>query len=175
MEWIKSITFTILLSLLFSYIGAQQHIIRPAVGEMAPNIELLGFKGDTIRLSDLRGKVVFVDFWASWCRTCRVENKNVRQAYLTYRDSTFDIGQGFDVYSVSLDTDSSVWHKAIKNDHLAWPNHVSDFKKWNSPLVQSYNFRYLPHNVLIDSSGRIIAKGLFGNKISQLLAQHVTE
>lgn len=153
----------------------KKNIIRPAVGDLAPEIKLPNRTGDSIALSDLRGKVVFIDFWASWCRTCRVENIPLRNAYNTYKDETFDIGNGLEVFSISLDTDSLIWQKAIKNDQLVWENHVCDFKKWDSPLVSLYNFRYLPHNVLIDRNGIIIAKGLFGEDLANTLREHLAE
>ncbi len=149
--------------------------IKPAVGDIAPEIVLNDPDGNEIKLSDLRGKVVLVDFWASWCRTCRIENNNFTKAYNEYKTKTFDIGEGFEIYSVSLDKDVNVWKKAIYNDRLSWKYHGSDFKKWDSPLVEAYNFKYLPFNVLIDKNGKIIAKGLFGNKLEQQLKAHLAE
>jgi peroxiredoxin len=151
------------------------HIIHPAIGEMAPDIALKNPQGEIMTLKSLRGKVVLIDFWASWCRSCRIENHSVRRAYNQYKDSNFDIGEGFEVYSVSLDSDASIWQKAIKNDRLDWKYHVSDLKKWDSPLVELYNFRYLPHNVLIDSNGRIVAKTLIGDQLHTTLANHLAE
>jgi len=92
--------FSILLFLTASFFGtlpfAKKNIIRPAVGDLAPEIKLPNTNGDSIVLSDLRGKVVFIDFWASWCKTCRVENIPLRNAFNTYRNETFDIGDGFE-------------------------------------------------------------------------------
>jgi peroxiredoxin len=158
----------------FSF-SAHKHIIRPAVGDMAPDIVMVNSNGDSISLSSLRGKVVLIDFWASWCRPCRVENSVIQKVYLQYHDSQFDIGEGFEVFSVSLDTDSSAWRKAIHNDRLTWPQHVSDFKKWDSPIVTQYNFRYLPHNLLIDKTGVILAKGIYGDKLTEILTSHLAE
>jgi len=149
--------------------------IKPAVGDIAPEIILRNPDGKLIKLSDLRGKVVLIDFWAGWCRTCRIENNTIRQAYDSYKDKSFDIGEGFTVYSVSLDTDPESWQKAIVNDRLSWPNHGCEFKKWESEIVKTYNFTYLPHNLLIDGKGKIIYKGLFGNKLAETLAKHMAE
>jgi peroxiredoxin len=154
---------------------SDKNIIHPAVGEEAPNIELTNPEGEVVSLRSLRGKVVLIDFWASWCRTCRIENHSLRRAYNTYKDSSFTIGEGFEIYSVSLDNDSSIWQKAIKNDRLDWESHVSDLKKWDSPLVKLYNFRYLPNNLLIDKEGRIVAKGLFGQKLEETLATYLAD
>lgn len=149
--------------------------IKPAVGELAPEIILRNPDGKVIKLSDLRGQVVLIDFWASWCRTCRVENNTIRQAYDIYKHKKFNIGEGFTVYSISLDTDEGAWQKAIKNDRLSWENHGCEFKKWESAIVKSYNFSYLPQNLLIDSTGKILYKGLFGNKLAETLASHLAE
>ena len=175
MQWIKSVIIFLFFFSGYTTISARQHIIHPAVGEQAPEIAMANPYGELLKLSDLRGKVVLVDFWASWCRTCRIENNNVRQAYVKYKDRKFDVGNGFDVFSVSLDDDRSIWQKAIYNDRLDWPNQVCDFQRWDSPIVETYNFRYLPHNVLIDSSGTILAKGLIGKKLEEYLAAHLAD
>lgn len=128
--------------------------------------------GETLTLSNLRGKLVLVDFWASWCRTCRIENNGIRLAHSKYKNYIFKNGKGFEVFSVSLDKDAEVWNKAILNDKLTWKYHVSDFKKWDSPVVEAYNFKYLPFNVLIDKDGVILAKNLFGHKLEEELAKY---
>jgi thiol-disulfide isomerase/thioredoxin len=149
--------------------------IKPAVGDIAPDIEMINSNGEITSLSSLRGKVVLVDFWASWCKTCRIENSTLRDAYSQFKNSKFNIGDGFEIYSVSLDSDSITWQKAIRNDRLYWESHVSDFKKWDSPVVTSYNFSYLPHNLLLDSEGEIIAKGLIGDQLLDTLAAHMAD
>jgi peroxiredoxin len=170
----KLVLITLLLLVVTAF-KSDTHIIHPAIGEMAPDIALKNPHGEIMTLKSLRGKVVLIDFWASWCRSCRIENHSIRRAYHHYKDSSFDIGQGFEVYSVSLDSDSTIWRKAIKNDRMDWDYHVSDLKKWDSPLVELYNFRYLPHNVLIDSKGKIIAKTLVGDQLHTTLANHLAE
>lgn len=175
MKQAKIILMILCLSLVHAPTNARQNVIRPAVGDTAPDINMTNAKGEIISLSSLRGKVVLVDFWASWCRTCRIENNTVRQAYTTYKNRNFSAGNGFDVFSVSLDEDKDVWKKAIHNDRLEWIYHVCDFKKWDSPVVSSYNFRSLPHNVLIDADGKILAKGLYGKKLSEFLESILAE
>jgi thiol-disulfide isomerase/thioredoxin len=175
MHWMKSITVLFVLLVGQATISARQHIIRPAVGDQAPEIVMANPSGKMLQLSSLSGKVVLIDFWASWCRTCRTENTIIRQAYHKYKAHSFDSGRGFDVFSVSLDDDREIWMKAIFDDKLVWPNQVCDFKKWDSPIVQTYNFRFLPQNVLIDSSGKILAKGLYGKKLGEYLAAHMAE
>ncbi|HAY88909.1 MAG TPA: TlpA family protein disulfide reductase [Bacteroidetes bacterium] len=170
----KLLLITLMLLVVMAFKSDQQ-VIHPAIGDPAPDIALKNPQGEIMTLKSLRGKVVLVHFWASWCRSCRIENHAVRRAYSQYKDSSFTIGEGFEIYSVSLDSDSTVWRKAIKNDRLDWKHHVSDLKKWDSPVIESYNFRYLPHNVLIDSKGIIVAKSLLGDQLQAYLSSHVAE
>lgn len=162
-----------ILLVVFFFTTASTYVLHPTIGEEAPEIALPGVDGKIIKLSSLRGKVVLIDFWASWCRTCRLENHNLKRVYNKYKDSTFIDGQGFEIYSVSLDNDKEQWQQAIKNDKITWTAHVSDLKKWESPVVKAYNFKYLPHNVLIDKDGKVIAKSLFKSKISEFLSSRV--
>lgn len=135
------------------------------VGTPAPEITMNTPEGQPLSLSSLRGKVVLVDFWASWCGPCRAENPNVVKAYNKYKS------KGFDIFSVSLDKDKDRWIAAIAKDGLAWKNHVCDFKHWQSPVVQLYNFNGIPYNVLIDKNGNIIAKNLRGEDLEKKLAE----
>ncbi|MFZ9028286.1 MAG: redoxin family protein [Crocinitomicaceae bacterium] len=126
-------------------------------GEMeAPEISLPNPQGKEMKLSDLRGKYVLVDFWASWCGPCRRENPNVKRIYNTYKN------KGFTIFSVSLDENPEHWKIAIEKDGLNWPYHVSDLKRWQSPLPQIYGFDGIPYTVLVNKEGKIIAKGLRG-------------
>lgn len=131
--------------------------------KLAPDISLKNPEGKTITLSSLRGKVVLIDFWASWCGPCRQENPNVVRAYNKFKD------KGFTVYSVSLDKDAEAWKRAIKSDGLIWPNHVSDLKQWESPMPQLYGFNGIPYTVLIDKKGKIIGTNLRGAALEQKL------
>lgn len=135
------------------------------VGKMAPDIELPGVDGKNIKLSSLKGKVVLIDFWASWCRPCRAENPNVVKAYNMYKD------KGFTVYSVSLDSNASAWQNAIEADGLVWPYHVSSLKQWNCPVAKDYRVRGIPYSVLIDKNGKIIALSLRGEELHKKLAE----
>lgn len=128
-----------------------------APGKLAPDFEELKIDGKTtMKLSDLRGKVVLIDFWASWCGPCRKENPNVVKTYEKYKDS------GFTVMSVSLDRDKAAWLAAIEKDNLSWPNHVSDLGHWSSKVPQMYGVKGIPFTVLIDQEGKIIKTNLRG-------------
>lgn len=133
--------------------------------QTAPEITLNNPDGVKISLSSLKGKYVLVDFWASWCSPCRKESPNVVRLYNEYKD------KGFTVLSVSLDNDVNAWKAAIKADGLIWPNHVSDLLGWETPLVKTYNFQSIPHTVLIDKEGKIIATGLRGASLEQKLKE----
>ncbi len=128
-----------------------------AKGKIAPDFEELTTDGKTkMKLSDLKGKVVLIDFWASWCGPCRAENPNVVKTYAKYKDA------GFTVMSVSLDSDKTKWLSAIEKDGLVWPNHVSDLGGWNSKVAQQYGVRSIPLTILIDQEGKIVNTNLRG-------------
>ncbi len=133
--------------------------------ENAPEIALKNPEGKIVRLSDLRGKYVLIDFWASWCAPCRRENPNVVRVYNKYKNKDFTI------LSVSLDSDASAWKQAILADGLIWPYHVSDLMQWKTPLLQMYNFNSIPHTVLVDKTGKIIARNLRGESLEQKLSE----
>lgn len=134
-------------------------------GMEAPEIEMKDPDGNTRRLSDLRGHVVMIDFWASWCGPCRRENPNVVNLYHKYHD------KGFEIYSVSLDNNRDAWLKAIQADGLVWPNHVSDLNGWTSSGGKTYGIMSVPSTVLIDKEGKIIARNLRGQELEKKLAE----
>lgn len=134
-------------------------------GMDAPDIVLPDRDGRERRLSDLRGKVVLVDFWASWCRPCRMENPHVVHLYQHYKD------KGFEVFSVSLDNNREAWLRAIEADGLVWPNHVSDLRGWSSAGGRLYGISSIPSTVLVDAEGRILARNLRGEALESKLKE----
>ena len=138
---------------------------RTSEGSIAPELEFSDPDGKVRKLSDLRGKVVLIDFWASWCGPCRKENPHVRAMYEKYHD------RGFEIFSVSLDNNKNRWKDAIAKDGLVWPNHVSDLKGWGSAAAKLYGVSSIPSTFLVDKDGRIIAKGLRGEQLTAVLEQ----
>ncbi len=163
------------------YIGQLEKTLslqRIAVGKQAPDISLPSPDGKQYALSDLKGKVVLLDFWASWCGPCRRENPSVVKVYNQYKS------KGFEVFSVSLDgldsrtmaryggnqaqidqqmeSSKNRWKQAIAQDKLSWDTHVSDLKKWDSAPAQTYGVSGIPRTFMIDREGNIAAVGLRG-------------
>ncbi len=134
------------------------------IGDEAPEIALADTNGTPVNLSSLKGKVVLLDFWASWCRPCRMENPNVVRLYKAYKDN------GFTVYSVSLDNSKDQWKGAIRKDQLTW-SHVSDLQGWSSSAAKTYKVTSIPHTFLIDADGKIVAKNLRGEDLEKALQQ----
>lgn len=132
------------------------------VGDKAPEIELPGTDGKNLKLSSLKGNVVLIDFWASWCGPCRRENPNVVEAYQKYKSRKFKDAKGFKIFSVSLDKTKEPWLKAIQTDKLDWSDHVSDLKGWQSQASALYGVNSIPASFLLDANGIIIAKNLRG-------------
>lgn len=135
-----------------------------AVGEMAPEIALPNPEGDTIALSSLRGKYVLIDFWAAWCRPCRMENPNVVRMYHKYNE------KGFEVFGVSLDRNKKDWVAAIESDGLVWTQ-VSDLQYFNSAAARLYNIQAIPATFLIGPDGKILAKNLRGASLEEKLEE----
>jgi len=124
----------------------------------APEFALADTTGQPVSLSSFKGKYVLIDFWASWCRPCRMENPNVVAAFNQFRNKNFTI------LGVSLDTARQSWLNAIHMDGLTW-NHVSDLKGWESEAAGMYGVRSIPYNLLLDPEGNIIAEDIRGKDL----------
>jgi thiol-disulfide isomerase/thioredoxin len=133
--------------------------------EKAPEISLPNPDGKIMKLSELKGKYVLVDFWASWCTPCRRENPNVVKMYDKYKS------KGFEIFSVSLDKDKEAWKRAIQSDNLKWKYHVSDLKQWDSSVIPLYGIESIPYTILLDPKGNVVATNLRGAALEQKLSE----
>ena len=134
------------------------------IGQAAPLFSMNDKDGNPIALESFKGNYVLIDFWASWCAPCRAENPNVVAAYAKYHD------KGFDILGVSFDEKKDKWLNAVESDNLTW-SHVSDLKGWGNAAGQLYGVRGIPHSVLVDKDGVIIAKDLRGEELHKKLAE----
>jgi thiol-disulfide isomerase/thioredoxin len=147
-----------------TFIKKTKKLNATQIGSVAPEIALKTPEGDSLKLSSLRGKYVLVDFWASWCGPCRRENPNVVKMYEKFKNKDFEI------LGVSLDQQQEPWVAAIKKDNLSW-KHVSDLQYWRSIVVGDYGIEGIPHTVLLDKEGKIIAKNLRGAALETKLTE----
>ena len=134
------------------------------MGTIAPDFTMNNPEGKPIQLSSLRGKVVMIDFWASWCGPCRQENPNVVKLYQQYHE------KGFEIIGVSLDRTKEDWVKAIQDDKLTWI-HVSDLQYWQNAAALLYSVKLIPQSYLLDKEGKIIAKGLRNEQLDKKLKE----
>jgi peroxiredoxin len=157
----KAFSFLLLFILITVYSNAQ-----PKVGQFAPDIALPGITGKIEKLSDLRGKLVLIDFWASWCAPCRLANPELVRLYNTFKS------QGFEIYGVSIDEDKMAWKKAVAKDKITWMQ-VNNIKGWEGPIAEIWKIEQIPTSYLVDKKGMIIGVDLpvkqLGDVISSTL------
>jgi len=139
-----------------------------AVGQPAVDFSMEDPEGNPVQLSSLYGKYLLVDFWASWCGPCRMENPNVVAAYKDFSE------KGFDILGVSFDKSKDKWLEAVEADELTW-HHVSDLKGWGNEAGKLYAVNSIPANILLDPEGTIIAKNLRGEDLRAKLAEVLGE
>ena len=133
-------------------------------GQIVPDIALPDADGVVRTLSDLRGKYVLVDFWASWCGPCRRENPAIVEVYQKFHD------KGFEIFAISLDSNKEAWLNAIEKDNLTW-THVSELKGWAGEVSQGFCINAIPSNLLIDTEGKIIARNVFGEELRDKIVE----
>lgn len=141
--------------------GVKAQVVGVDVGDIAPEIDLPDPKGEKIALSSLRGSLVLVDFWASWCGPCIKEQPLLLKLHNAYPDK-------LSIYGVSMDTKKPLWTGAIAKGKLPWTN-VSDLKYWQSPVVGDYMLQSVPLNFLVDKNGIILAKNIHGKALEDMV------
>lgn len=140
------------------------------MAEKSPVFTAIAASGDTISIEKLRGNLVLIDFWASWNQPSRKNNQTTLKLYEKYRAISLRKKRKFVVVQVSLDTRPDLWRTAISRDNLYWKTHICDFKGWNSPYVSLFQFKRIPTNLLLDTSGNIITRDVWGSRLDSTLA-----
>lgn len=138
-------------------------------GKIAPDLAMKNVKNEEVKLSSLRGNVVLLDFWASWCKPCRMKHPGLVRLYDEFHGQAYKNASDFEIYSVSLDTDRKRWADAIVQDKLSWPHHVSDLKGWESIAIQAYGIKAIPANILLDENGVILGGGYQEDSLREVL------
>ncbi len=156
----KKLLLVVVLVWIAAFVEAQ-----PPVGSLAPEISLPDAQGNIVKLSSLKGKVVLLDFWASWCGPCRQTNKHTQALYKKYS------GKEFEVLGVSIDGDSKAWNKAVQQDKIDWLQVIDTHAEMGNQLTKTWNLQYIPSTFLIGKDGKILAAGLETEDVEKWLKQ----
>lgn len=142
------------------------------IGSMAPEIELPTVDGEIFSLSELKGKIVFVSFWASWCKPCRKKTPELIEVFEKFNQTEFDSGEiGFEIVYVSMDRDENTWKNSIEKDSIGDFINVGDMKGWKCAAARTYYIKSIPSSVLIDGNGKIIELNLDPQQLNKKLRQ----
>lgn len=165
----KKIISGLFLSCVLSIPAMAQYESPLKIGDAAPEIAFNNPEDKPLKLSEINnGRVVLLDFWASWCGPCRRANPRLVELYKKYKDQKIPgAKKGFTIMSVSLDQKKEAWGQAIAHDSLAWPYHVSDLGGWEAKPAQDYGVRYIPQAFLVGPDGKIIGKYQFAEEAAQ--------
>jgi thiol-disulfide isomerase/thioredoxin len=150
------------------YLTLMAELNKLPAGSVSPEISLNTIDGKPLSLSSFRGKIVLVDFWASWCAPCRRENPQLVEIYKKYKN------QNFEIFGVSLDENIAAWKNAVEKDGITWPQ-VSDLKRWESSVVKEFQIEAIPYNILLDASGNIIAKGIRSEELDIKIMEAISK
>ena len=148
---------------LITVLATTTSFAQPKIGSKAPDINLPNINGGSTSLSSLKGKVVLIDFWASWCGPCRINNKKVLPVYNKYHD------KGFEIFGISIDDNKVPWVKAVKQDKSEWIQVIDTKAATGNELTQTWNIQYIPSTFLIDKKGMVVAAGLEKGELETLL------
>jgi len=150
---------------------------QPGVTSGTPAPEFAGqlASGDSLRLSDLRGQWVLLDFWGSWCAPCRQSNPQLRRLYDRYHGAKFTKGEDFTILSVGIETSKEAWLAAIEKDGLIWPHHVSDLSRFNDHVAALYGIKEVPTTILVNPDGHILGINMDYDNVNAQLSRFLVK